>query len=116
MKHLRQSVFCIGFFCGFIAQAQLAVTVSLPKVTGNKAVVALGLKNSFSQSVESARATVILLDAKGKMVGQSAKWVIGGTEDKPGLAAGGTNTFNFVITAAHPLTTTNLTARLQFSG
>lgn len=87
--------------------AQLAVTVSPPQVTGAKAIVPLELKNNFNQGVASARAAVLLLDEQGKMVGQSAKWVIGGasqpaTESKPGLVAGGTNAFNFVITATKP--------------
>ena len=46
---------------------------------------------------------------------QSTKWVIGGSEDKPGLAAGATNAFHFVITGNKPFTTTNLTAKMSFS-
>jgi hypothetical protein len=84
-------------------QGQLAVTVFPPQVTGDKAIVPLELKNHFNQGVASDRAAVLLLDEHGKLVGQSAKWVIGSlptaTEPKPGLAAGSTNTFNFVITA-----------------
>jgi hypothetical protein len=102
------------------AQAQLAVTVSPPQVTGDKAIVPMGLKNTFSQGITAARAAVLLLDEQGKMVGQSAKWVIGGatqpnTGDKPALAAGGTNTFNFVITATKPFISTNLTAKVVFN-
>lgn len=101
------------------ALAQLAVSVSPPQVTGDKAIVPLELKNNFGQGVASARAAVLLVDEKGKMVGQSAKWVIRSlqtaTESKPGLAAGSTNTFNFVITATKPLTTTNLTAKVLFN-
>ena len=63
------------------AQAQLSVTVSPVKITGQKAVVPLAMKNMFNENVESARATLILLDDQGKMVGQSAKWVIGGSEE-----------------------------------
>jgi hypothetical protein len=73
MKLLRQSVFCIGFFCAFIAQAQLAVTVSPPKVTGSKAIVPLAMKNGLGERVESARAVVFLLDEQGKMVGQGTR-------------------------------------------
>jgi hypothetical protein len=73
------------------------------------------MKNSFPEKIESARAAVFLLDEKGKMVGQSAKWVIGGSQDKPGLAAGATNVFFFVITSSRPFTTTNLTAKVSFS-
>jgi len=101
------------------AQAQLAVTVAPPQVTGDKAIVPLEMKNHFSQGVASARAAVLLLDEQGKMVGQSAKWVIGSsqmaTEPKPGLAAGSTNTFNFVITATKPFTSSNLTAKVVFN-
>ena len=115
MKRFFQSVFCIGFFCAFIAQAQLAVTVSPPKVTGNKAVMPLAMKNYFTGKIESARAVVFLLDEQGKMVGQATRWVIGGSQDKPGLAAGATNAFHFVITSDKPFTTTNLTARVNFN-
>jgi hypothetical protein len=101
------------------AHAQLTVTVSPPQVTGDKAIVPLELKNQFNQGVASARAAVLLLDEHGKLVGQSAKWVIGSlqpaTEPKPGLAAGSTNTFNFVITATKPFPSTNLTAKVVFN-
>lgn len=102
------------------APAQLTVTVSPPQVTGDKAIVPLGLKNTFNQGITAARAAVLLLDEQGKMVGQSAKWVIGGAMqpnpgDKSALAAGGTNTFNFVITATKPFTSTNLTAKVVFN-
>jgi len=97
------------------SQAQLSVTVSPVKITGQKAVVPLALKNSLSEKIESARAAVFLLDEQGKMVSQTTKWVIGGREDKPGLAAGATNSFHFVITADKPFTSTNLTATITFS-
>src|SRR5947207_11728946 len=87
-----------------VAQAQLAVTVSPVKVTGQKAIVPLGLKNNLGEKVESARAAVFLLDEQGKMVGQSSKWVIGGSRDKPGLASGATNSFHFVIASEKPFT------------
>jgi len=98
-----------------LCRADLIVTPSAPKITGNKTVVTLGLKNTFAQPIESARAIVFLLDEKGKMVGQSTKWVIGGGKDAPKMAAGATNIFNFVITSAEPLTSTNLTAKVSFS-
>jgi hypothetical protein len=96
-------------------QAQLAVTVLPVKTTGNKAVIPLAMKNNFTNRIESARAVCFLLDDQGKMVGQSTKWVIGGTKDRPALAAGATNTFNFVITSPQSFTTTNLTAKVSFS-
>ena len=98
-----------------MAQAQLSVTVSPAKITGQKAVVPLALKNNLTEKVESARAVVFLLDEQGKAVCQATRWVIGGSQDKPGLAAGATNAFHFVITADKPFTTTNLTAKVSFS-
>lgn len=97
-------------------QAQLVVTVLPVKVTGQKAIVPLAMKNSFTDKIESARAVIFLLDEQGKVVGQpTTRWVIGGSEDKPGLAAGATNAFHFVVTKDKPFTTTNLTAKITFS-
>jgi hypothetical protein len=98
-----------------LAQAQLTVTVSPPKVVGQKAVVPLAMRNGFTERIESARAVVFLLDEQGKMVGNGTRWVIGGTQGKPGLAAGATNAFHFVIASDKPFVTTNLTAKVSFS-
>jgi hypothetical protein len=99
-----------------MAHAQLAVMVSPIKVAGQKAVVPLAMKNSFAEKIESARAVVFLLDEEGKMVGQpTTRWVIGGSQDKPGLAAGATNSFYFVIAGGKPCTTTNLAAKVTFN-
>jgi hypothetical protein len=65
--------------------------------------------------VESARAICFLLDERGKMVGQSSKWVIGGTKNRPPLEPKNETSFNFVITGSQPFTTTNLTAKVSFS-
>ena len=97
------------------AQAQLAVTVSPPKVIGQKALVELKVRNGLSEKVESARAVCFLLDEQGKMVGQSTKWIIGGTKDRPALEPKNETTFNFVITNPQPFMTTNLTAKVSFS-
>ena len=97
------------------ANAQLSVTVAPPKVVGQKAVVPLALKNGLAEKVESARAVVFLLDEQGKMVGQGTRWVIGGGQDKSGLAVGATNAFHFVIASGKPFASTNLTAKLSFS-
>ena len=97
------------------AQAQLAATVSPVKITGQKAIVLLAMTNRLAGSVESARAICFLLDEQGKMVGQSAKWVVGGTKDRLPLAPKSGTTFNFVITSPQPFTTTNLTAKVSFS-
>jgi hypothetical protein len=98
-----------------LVSAQLAVVVLPPKVIGEKAVVPLAMKNNFSESIKSAHAICFLLDEQGEMVGESTKWVIGGSATKSGVAAGATNSFNFVITSSQPFATTNLTAKVSFS-
>lgn len=98
-----------------LAGAQFAATVSPPKVTGSKAVVKLGMKNGFTQKVESARAVVFLLDDQGKMVGQATRWVIGGTKDRPALEPGKETVFNFVVSFDKFITATNLTAKVSFN-
>ena len=115
MKYLYQIVFCFVLICAATAQAQLAVTVSPPKIASQKAIVELKIKNSLAEKVESARAVCFLLDDQGKMIGQSTKWVIGGTKDRPALEPKKETTFNFVITSNQPFTTTNLTAKVSFS-
>lgn len=108
------SYFLVGIILWpLLASSQLAVTVSPAKITGQKAVVQLKLKNDFTNAVQSARAVCFLLDDKGEMVGQSTKWVIG--QNKTGLEPKGETTFNFVITSPQPFTTTNLTAKVSFS-
>jgi hypothetical protein len=115
MNKLSRIIFLIVLFCGVTVYAQLAVTVSPPKIVGQKAVVELKMKNSLSEKVESARAICFLLDEQGKMVGQSTKWVIGGTKDRQALEPKGETIFNFVITNPQPFATTNLTAKISFS-
>ena len=106
---------CLLLACTITASAQLAVTVSPVKITGQKAIVLLAMTNHLAGSVESARAICFLLDEQGKMIGQSAKWVVGGTKDRLPLAPKNGTTFNFVITSPQPFTTTNLMARVSFS-
>lgn len=115
MNYPRQIIAGLFLFCAVAAQAQLAVTVSPPKITGNKAVVPLAIKNGFADKIESARAVCFILDGQGKMVGQASRWIIGGTADKAGLAPGATNAFNFVVSAAKPFAASNLTAKVSFS-
>jgi len=106
----------IIFLLGTLATyAQLTITVSPPKMVGQKAVVLLAMKNGLNEKVESARAAVFLLDEQGKMVGQATKWVIGGNQDKSALAVGATNSFHFVVTGDKPFSTTNLSAKITFS-
>lgn len=78
-------------------------------------MIPLALKNGLPEKVESARAVVFLLDEQGKMVGQATRWVIGGSQDKPGLAPGATNAFHFVIASDKRFTTTNLSTKVNFS-
>jgi hypothetical protein len=114
MKTLTMLVWI--FLATLAAQAQqLAITVAPVKITGQKAIVSLAMTNLLAEPVESARAICFLLDDQGKMVGQSAKWVIGGTKDRPALSPKTGTTFNFVITSPPPFTTTNLTAKVSFS-
>lgn len=93
--------------------AQLVVTVSPPKVIGQKSVVELNLKNELTNEVQSARAICVLLDQQGKMVGQSTKWVIG--QNKNVLEPNGEAKFNFVINSPQRLVSSNLTAKVMFS-
>jgi len=108
-------LFCLALLCPTLAAAQFAVTVSPVKITGQKAVVSLAMTNHLAESLESARALCFLLDGQGKMIGQSAKWVVGGSKDRPALEPKSGTTFNFVITSPQPFITTNLTAQVSFS-
>src|SRR5207253_1487312 len=92
---------------------QLSVRVSPVRSEGNKAVIKFDFKNNLTNRIESVRASVFLMNGE-TVVGQSTRWVIGGTKDKPGLDPGATNFFFFVITSDKPLPRTNLTARVNF--
>jgi len=110
---MKFSLLAVMLLCPLLATAQLAVTVSPPKVVGQKAIVQLKMKNQLAYKVESARAICFLLDEQGKMVGQSTKWVVG--QNHTGLEPKAEATFNFVVTSPQPFTTTNLTAKISFS-
>jgi hypothetical protein len=116
---LRRSVshftVCTILLSDVIAQAHLVVAVSPVKIVGQKAVVPLAMTNNLVEPVESARAVCFLLDGQGKIVGQSTKWVIGGTKNRPALQQTAGTTFNFIITSPQPFTTTNLMAKISFS-
>lgn len=103
----------ILFLSCVTASAQLAVTVSTPKVTGQKTIVELAMTNELTNEIKSARAICFLLDGQGKMVGQTTKWVIG--QNKAYLEPKGESKFDFVITSPRPLVTSNLTAKVVFS-
>lgn len=101
--------------CALATNAQLAVTVSPVKITGQKAVVTLSMTNIFAVPVESARAVCFLLDDHGTMVGQTSKWVIGGTKDRTPLPAKAGTSYNFVVTSPRVLGATNLAPRINFT-
>lgn len=105
----------IVLFISLTAQAELAVTVSPPKIVGQKAIIALAMTNNLAEKIESARAICFLFDEDDKMIGQSAKWVVGGMKDRPALPPKDGTTFNFVITSSQPFSKTNLTAKVSFS-
>lgn len=90
--------------CCNTAQADLVVKVDAPKQVGRKVLIKLTMKNTFQERVESARAQIFLLDDQGKVVGQAARWPIGGTKDKPALPPSAETTFNFVIETDKPFT------------
>src|SRR5262249_442333 len=90
------------------ARAGLAVKAEEPQRVGGKAIIRLTMTNTFKQQIQSARAQVFLLDDKGKVVGQAARWVIGGTKDKPGLAPDASLTYNFVVDADKPFKMTKV--------
>src|SRR3989442_16028477 len=68
---------------GDMAHAALTLKVAEPKTYGQKTIVKMELRNTFTNTVESARAVLFLLDDNGKVVGQETRWMIGGTKDMP---------------------------------
>ena len=99
------------------AEAALALKVAEPKTYGQKTIVKMEMRNTFTNTVESARAVVFLLDDNGKVVGQETRWIIGGTKERPALAPDAKMTFNFVVQANKPFTKTKVTVtRLVLEG
>jgi hypothetical protein len=109
-------IFCLVslFMWAFVSEAQLIVTVSAVKAEGNKALVKLDFRNNLTNAVESARASLYLLNSES-VVGQATHWVIGGTKDKPSLVPGATNSFFFVVSSDKPFPRTNLIAKVNFT-
>jgi hypothetical protein len=99
----------------FTSQAQLAVSVSPPKITAQKAIVSLAMTNHLAEPVESARAICFLLDENGRMVGQSAKWVIGEDKHHQPLQPKSGTTYNFVVNSPRSIASTNLSVKVSFS-
>ena len=114
---MKIAAFCIAY-CVFniaVARADLLTTVTKPQITGQKVVIKLEIKNRFSENVQSARATLFLLDEQNKTLGRSTRWVIGGTKDSPVLATDKTVTFNFVITLDELPSYANLQTKVVFN-
>jgi hypothetical protein len=84
------------------ARASLSVKVDDPKPAEGKALVKITMVNTFSNKVESARATLFLLDEKGKAVAQKAEWVIGGTKERRPLEPNGTAIYYFNVPTNKP--------------
>jgi hypothetical protein len=101
------------------SHAQLVAMVSPATVSGNKMIVKLALKNGMDKKIESARAVVFVSDDQGKLVAQSAKWVIGAQRSTDGnslgLASGATNVFHFILNAEKPVISTNLSTKVLFN-
>jgi len=91
-----------------MVQAALIIKAAEPKIYGQKTIVKMDMWNTFTNTIESARAVVFLLDDNGKVVGQETRWIIGGTKERPTLAPDAKMTFNFVVQANKPFTNTKI--------
>ena len=95
--------------------AALSVMVDDPKLTGSKAVINLTMTSSFTNKVESARAVAFVVDDKGKVLGQTAQWVIGGSPDKPVLEPNKHSPYFFVVPLDKtPSSTNTVKAKVSF--
>jgi hypothetical protein len=99
----------IALFLICAVQADLIVKTGEPKTYTQKTLIKLDLHNTFTNKIESARAVMFLLDEKGKVVGQEARWIIGGTKARPPLAPDANSTFYFVVPTSKPFSKTKLT-------
>ena len=97
-----------------LLHANLEVSVTEQTSAGNKGLVKLKMTNKFSQGVKGARAWVFLMDDSGKVVGNKAQWIVGGTEenlkkDPDGLAVGEELEASMVVDTQKPFTKTKVT-------
>lgn len=98
-------------------QAEFAVSLKTTEdSTADKTVVTLTAKNSFSQSVKSARAWVFALDESGAVVGQKSAWIISKEQKARGdhsclatLEAGETAEIKMAIDTEKPAASTKVT-------
>ena len=98
----------ILFLSTLVCSASLSVKVGEPKITGNRAVIKLAMTNSYNSTIESARVAVFLKDEKGKVIGQKAEWVIGGSKDKPALAPKAGTEYFLMVPADKPFQKTDV--------
>jgi len=111
MNYLRKP-FCVTFFVlssAALAHAGLTLKVAEPKTYGQKTIVKMELLNTFTNTIDSVRAAVFLLDDNGKIVGQETRWIIGGTKERPGLSPTAKTTFHFVLQCDKPFAKTKVT-------
>lgn len=94
---LRSALICVVLLSLNSAWAALSVKLDEPKLTGSKAVIKLTMTSTFTNKIESARAVAFLLDDKGKVLGQSAQWVIGGSKDRTALEPNKETHYFFVV-------------------
>jgi hypothetical protein len=95
-------------FSPILTKAALVISISDPKSTGQKTIIKLDMKNTFSQKIEGAKGTIFLMDANGKVTGQANRWVVGGTKGKPSLAPEAQASYYFVVSTEKPFSKTQL--------
>ena len=69
------------FFGVASLHATIDVSVSSIETKGSKSIVRMEASNGYEQGVKDARAWVFLLDAEGKVVGNRAHWIVGGSSE-----------------------------------
>lgn len=112
---LASSLIVTGLLMLTPAWAALSVKVDEPKLTGSKAVIKLTMTSTFTNKVESARAVAFVVDEKGKVLGQTAQWVIGGGPDKPALEPNKPSPYFFVVPLDKtPSSTNSVKAKVSF--
>ena len=104
-------VLCVLSLTGVLAPARAALEVEVrkPDIYAQKTILKMELHNTFTNAIESARAVVFLMDDKGKVVAQQARWILGGERARPGLEPGSRSTFFFVIPTEKPFIGTRVT-------
>ena len=97
-----------------VSWANLEVSILEQKGSENKGMVTMRIKNDFDQGIKGARVWVFLMDEKGKVVGNKAQWLIGGTEENTkknpeGLEMGKTQEYSMVVDTQKQFTKTKVT-------